>query len=293
LLRAALGGAGPPEYIFVSEAEIHEQGLHIEHGHQRSFDNRFGMWPVGPFFDDAEGRRRLERPWGTLFLDLIYNDIAQRYPFTNRVYPIARLALIALRSQISWRPASRRLLAHLVAFFLTKGKRSIASHLLEVQPAEVPAAAVPLDEIEAFLAREVPGLPDDARAEVATEAARLIDGSEDDSDASPPVFEGFLQGGDEEGLDQHAKWVLESGDVQLIVFGHTHVLVDGNLELVNGPDRPERVFNTGCWIPRTEIPANPWPSWQDLAELPIEEEIRYLLVNLTNPPTAQLLPISS
>lgn len=284
LFRAALGNPGAPEYFFVAEGEIRERGVYIEHGHQRSFDNRFGIWP-GPFVIDPSGVRRLERPWGTMFLDRVFNDVAQRYSFTNRIYPIAQLALIALRSQLSRQPASRRLLARLVAFFGTKGHRLIAGHFLGREPVKAGTPPMTVGGFEAFVARVLPDLDSEERASIAAEAASLArpgDASIAGSLLSSDYFLGG--GGDESGMMRHAEWLFEAGDIELFVYGHTHDLVDGK-----GQARP--VFNTGCWLPRAQISYDPTLTWDQLHDVPCREDIRYLLIEFGETPTAELIPI--
>lgn len=126
-LRAKIGGHSPPAFVFVAGGAIHERGLYIEHGNQYAFDNRFDEW-TRPILAAPDGLR-LERPWGTLFMDLVYNDAEAMYPFLNRIYPHEALAAIVARSCIGGQ-VSLVLLARIVAFMLRRGKRFAWERLL-------------------------------------------------------------------------------------------------------------------------------------------------------------------
>ncbi|MBZ5715858.1 metallophosphoesterase [Nannocystis pusilla] len=84
-LRTAIGNPCSPHFMFVAGGEIHERGIHIEHGNQYSYDNCFDHWDR-PILDAPDGPR-LERPWGTLFMDLVYNDAEAAHRTLNRIYP--------------------------------------------------------------------------------------------------------------------------------------------------------------------------------------------------------------
>jgi hypothetical protein len=145
-IRAALGNPGDPSFSFVAEGTIRERRIYVEHGNQYSYDNRFEHWS-SPIVTDPEGKLRIERPWGTMFMDLVYNDIEELYPFVNKVYPHGALARIVARIVRDDPKVPLRALAQLVAFLASRGKRMIWEHLMgEEEPA---AARVTQTDVEA------------------------------------------------------------------------------------------------------------------------------------------------
>lgn len=294
-LRAALGDPQPPHFVFVASGELHERGVHIEHGNQHSYDNRFDRWPR-PLLDAPDGPR-LERPWGTLFMDLVYNDAEAAHRTLNRIYPHSALAAIVARS-IASRQVSRSLLVRVVGFMLGKGKRFLGERLLGAHSGEadlptVAAAHALVDEL-------APGLPPAEREAVAWaalqqfpaadhgDASGLLGGAEDQGELNDAP--GLLGRNDERGMQQRAIDLLTRGDVTLVVFGHTHLLVDAQAPY--GEADPRRVFNTGSWIPQLDVAGLPRPTLDDLDRVETTgHELRFLAIELTDPPRARLLGV--
>jgi hypothetical protein len=126
-LREVAGGAPEAALTFVPEGTLDERGVYLEHGNQHAYHNWFEHWD-NPIRTDREGVRRIERPWGTLFMDIVYNDIEDAYPFVNKLYPHADLARVVLR--LLRDDTSVRALSRLAAFFVTQGKRAVAGWAL-------------------------------------------------------------------------------------------------------------------------------------------------------------------
>ena len=273
-MRTALGDPPRPQFTFVANGAIHERGVYIEHGNQYSFDNRFDAWPR-PILDAPDGLR-LERPWGTLFMDMVYNDAEEAHPFLNRIYPHDALAAIVARSLVGGQ-ASIRLIARIVAFLARKGGRLAWEHLLGDDAA--PAADI------TTLARTLAPQLDDVDLSTVARLARtelIASGSQSQSTALP----GLLGRNDERGMTRRATELLVHGEATIVVFGHTHVLVD---HAPFGADDPRRVFNTGSWMPRLDVEGLPRPTFRDLAPLELTgHELRFLAIELSDPPRASL-----
>jgi len=281
--RKRLGNVPEPQLKFIKEGKIEEHRIYVEHGNQYSFDNRFDSW-LNPILDAPDGRRRIERPWGTLFLDLIYNDIKDLYPFSNKVYPHADLAWIALRSFKDDKNVSAKAIAKLMIFFSTKGKRFLWERFLgadDNRPVAMEAVWKRMGAVE-----------DDRRAEISAEI-NAITGSQDGvSPVGSATGQSVMLGRtDDWGMGKRRRELLQSGQVDLVVFGHTHTAVDGNQKPSFGPGDPRRSFNTGSWVPRIPIGEFETPKWRDLETKPGVPNIHYLLINLTPQPTASLEPL--
>jgi len=292
-IRAALGNPGDPSFSFVAEGTIRERRIYVEHGNQYSYDNRFEHWS-SPIVTDPEGKLRIERPWGTMFMDLVYNDIEELYPFVNKVYPHGALARIVARIVRDDPKVPLRALAQLVAFLASRGKRMIWEHLMgEEEPA---AARVTQTDVEAAVDALGEGMDPARRAELIQQAAALVgatdapavgsDGEEQEREEEQQQIEGLLGRTDEKGLRDRANDLLRSGTEDVVVFGHTHDPVD-RTETLGG--RTCRELNTGGWIPRILVPKGATPSLEGLAKMERMHELRYAWIELGGAsPTAAL-----
>lgn len=286
--RAALGDPPPERLAFVAEAAIDERRVYIEHGNQYSYDNRFDHW-ASPILDAPDGTKRIERPWGTLFMDIVYNDIEDAYPFVNKVHPSAALAGIVLRLMRDHPGVTLRALARLVRFFVLKGKKMIAGHLMggdEVEPDQVPSRA----QIEAFVDQLGPMDPT-RRDELVAEtqaimpaagaptggAGGLLGGGIAAGDAGAVPVDGLLGHTDERGLTERAEELIKRGKTSIIAFGHTHEPLHVEKQR-NG--RTIEIFNTGGWVPRIEVKKGTVPSLEELEAAERTHDLRYLLIDL-------------
>jgi hypothetical protein len=282
-LRRELGGAAAPEYRFVERGAIHERGLHVEHGNQYTYDNWFEHW-AHPIVDAPDGPR-LERPWGTFFMDMVYNDLEALYPFVNKVYPHGRMAWIALRSFRDDERVSVAALARLVAFFVTHGKRMAAEHLL-LGDADEPRHQTREAVIAHLLTRFGDGADPRRLDAIAEETLRLLGADPAAVPDEAAGVPGLLGRTDEDALARRARTLLEDGEARVVVFGHTHAAIDGNREPPFGHADPRRSFNTGSWTP--SIPLTGRERWSELGTLPWRHALRYLVVDLDGSPEATL-----
>jgi predicted phosphodiesterase len=320
-LRKAVDGAQSPQLAFVKNGVIEEQRVYIEHGNQHSFDNWFEFWET-PFLKDSWNRYRIERPWGTYFMDMVYNDLENLYPFVNKVYPHSRLATIAVRSLASLRNLTNKeervsltALARLVAFLVTDGKFFMLGRLLGKEqdaPTELisdgttPKALPGTTEIEDLLTLigltpQVEGYDDLVAKSLELISDADASGIEDTAVSNQEVVEehvanygahhpgeGLLGRTDARGMMKRQNELWVSGKTDLIVFGHTHAFVDGNHNPPYGLKSARRSFNTGSWMPIIPIGEFEDPSWSQLGSLPKIHDVRYLVLGLTDPPRARL-----
>lgn len=284
-LRTAVGNPKAPAFDFVQEGFLREQGVYIEHGNQYSYDNWFEHWP-NPVLQAPDGGQRIERPWGTLFMDLVYNDIEDAYPFVNKVYPHEALARIVLRLMRDDPKVSVPALARVAAFFVTKGKRSLAEHLMG-RPNEAQAAdQVSRDEVVAFV-DELGAAMDTARREALIEETAKLTCATPEAETGSEIEQvpGLMGRTDERGLDARAHDLLTSGAVSVVAFGHTHAPVDRTVQL---PRRTGRVFNTGGWIPQIAVTPRATPSLSELRAARRNHDLCYLVLELGGEPRAVL-----
>ena len=292
VFRKSLGDAPVPHLLFVKEGELQEQGIYIEHGNQYSFDNWFEFWRE-PIRIAPDNRLRLERPWGTLFMDLVYNDIEDLYPFVNKIYPHSKLAWTALRSVCSDEKVSARAIARLVAFFLTKGRRFIQGRLLgEEGGKEVFVDYASPENVGAFLKGLEINASETRLTDIVCETSMLLPKLESAAlDYTEEFLPGYLGQTDEWGMSNRQMELLKSGEIVLVAFGHTHVPLDGNLAPPWSQKDPRRVFNTGSWMPQIKISEYESPNWTELYLREQVNDIRYLVIDLTQTPTGRLLSL--
>ncbi|UQA57090.1 metallophosphoesterase [Polyangium aurulentum] len=291
-LREACGGAPAPALEFVSEGKIEQNGVYLEHGNQYSYDNWFEHWG-DPIRTAPDGARRIERPWGTLFMDIVYNDIEDAYPFVNKLYPHDALARVVLRLMCDDTRISVRALARLAAFFVTRGKRAIAGWALGEEDED--GGPVTRTAIESFVDTFDSGMANDRRRALIEETAAITGASEapEADDVLPPDIGGrigLLGRTDERGLDRRARELLRSGKRSVVAFGHTHAPFARSVDL---PGRVGWIINTGSWIPRIELGAGEAPSFAELAVAPRSHDLRYLWLQLEGSPRASLEPLTS
>lgn len=287
VLRRAAGDPPEERLSFVKEALIAEQGVYIEHGNQVSYDNYFESWKA-PILDAPDGKKRIERPWGTMFMDLVYNDAEEAYPFINKVYPHGRMAAIVMRLVKDDTKVSLRTIGKFAAFFLLKGRKMIEGHILgDHDPMQ--SDAVSRAQVEALVADLGPMDPSRRSALVeetwslvqppaAGGTTGLLGGGESSEEGEPVPVTGLLGRTDERGLDELANSIIRKGKTKVIAFGHTHEPVIDSKSPSAG--KVFQVFNTGGWIPRILVPAGKTPSKEELAASPLVHDLRCLRIDL-------------
>jgi hypothetical protein len=271
-LRHALGDVPEPTLRFVSSGSIHERGVYIEHGNQYAFDNRFEHWG-DPIVRDEAGVARVERPWGTWFMDAVYNDVESLLPFVNKVQSDARLLAIALRLALGGERRKLSVVAKLVAFIARHGRRFLLERALgagETAPGKVSRAE----------ATELVGSLDATPEERGLLEGLVLDelraeGALDESPGAPRKPD-VLGHDDDRGMGARARSILQRNDTPVVAFGHTHEPVDAKALL--GRDHPGRVYNTGGWIPNIDLRGLEVPTVEDLRTRERVTAVRYLVV---------------
>jgi UDP-2,3-diacylglucosamine pyrophosphatase LpxH len=246
--REAVGDTAPRVSFSVGAASY--AGVHIEHGYQFTPENcpRDPVDFIRAWTDQSGDHQNLERVWGTDFLLRFFNEIERTYPFIDHVKPTSRVVWHGLKHK--WLPRSA--LVHMVVFLRRRGLpwRAIAS-TMDNKPADagsllqafadddwqqLAAEAVHenLDEINVAIAE----LGDEDRATLASSETVTIG---DDELVTDPTM--LLGRGSRE--KRFATRRLAEPSVTHVVFGHTHQIIDAQLD--------GSWFNPGCWIPHLDL----------------------------------------
>lgn len=254
-LYGAIGASGDTLQFRLTHAVYH--GVHIEHGHMftpenapRTPDAFIHSWRSG---DSAE-RQYLERVWGTDFMLQFYNDLERQYPFADNVKPMLMVVYYGLRNR--WIGAGE--IVRLVLFLKRTGLplEGIASAVLAGPPEEEAAVLSLADEewrraIAERLATD-PAFRAEFKATIAAlppEQQRLLGESR-----SVRVEVGPRPGGATGatlGIFREARQLraarerLSREGVTHVVFGHTHEVIDGELDGC--------LYNPGTWLPSLDF----------------------------------------
>lgn len=252
------------ELIFWPKHVYRVGPLYCEHGNQYSQENAHED-PDNPLVHDATGTERLERCWGTYFMDVFYNDIEADFPPIDNAEQMVRGALKAARS--GGFVYTGRQLGRLIKLAAQGGLPLfgwVKSGLMgEDGHSDTKGEAVPTvrvesaDDLAANLSDQELGnqilelLRDPVfRQEFEEEVDEVIvqvkgedlAKTEQDSNRMMGLFTG------RSAYQRAAAKILDEDGIQCVVFGHTHAPVDGNLpdqraELPAG----KRYFNSGSW----------------------------------------------
>ncbi|MFW6113908.1 MAG: metallophosphoesterase, partial [Actinomycetota bacterium] len=102
-LLEELGEPGSDNFHFESSGVYRKGGLHVEHGNQYFADSVFENF-TNPFLRDPKtGELRLERCWGTAFMEYFANGhLAESNPFINNVRPIPNMVFMGVQDESWW-----------------------------------------------------------------------------------------------------------------------------------------------------------------------------------------------
>jgi UDP-2,3-diacylglucosamine pyrophosphatase LpxH len=234
-------------------------GVHIEHGHEFTPENALEAPEVWKHRWAAPGQQAveyLERVWGTDFMLEFYNGLERAYPFADNAKPTATVAFHGLRQR--W--IGGRELVRLVLFLKRRGVpwSGLSSALLGDENT-VDKVVDGIDDREWQTMLETRRREDAAfEAEIVTAAATL---SPDErailaGPSAPLGVASQLPGGPSATLGlfrddrEHraARDRMSEAGVTHVVFGHTHDVVDGELQ--------GTLFNPGTWIPSLDVRAD-------------------------------------
>lgn len=287
-LRKRVGGPNDASLRFLSDGVIAERDIYIEHGNQYAFDNRFDYW-TSPIRTCSSGPARLERPWGTLFMDLVYSDLKKAHPYVNKAWPHAALAWILLRSYADDESVSLSTVGRLVGFFVTKGKRFVLGRLMGGSSTE--SATDPQNELLDGMLDSL-NITGARRTALRDEAVRHLTTDETQS----ADMAGLMGKTDERGLEDRAIELLRTRGASIVAFGHTHEPIDGNIAPKWGDRDPRRFFNTGGWVPHIDVAGDAGLRVSDLHRFVSDAtrlaiSPRYLHIELDRTPRAELRPV--
>lgn len=238
---------------------LSERGIYVEHGHQHSYDNRFERFP--PF--DTTGEY-LERPWGTFFMDAIYNRIESFAPWIGMVYPHERAIALALKHR-GWDAVPPVLIPEVAGFFMAHGKRVVMGHMLgEESDPNGDSIRAGLQHLGANLAH----LPWEIQL-AAEKVARQQGAAEAvDPDIERPIA-GTMGRTDDRGIGVEAGKRLTSDQIHSAIFGHTHRPLE-----MSARQGAKVMINTGTWSGQIDLENAAVPSFEWLNRAAAEPSYR-------------------
>jgi UDP-2,3-diacylglucosamine pyrophosphatase LpxH len=251
-------GSPPKHQLKFCQTFTRRGTSHIEHGNQYcSPENKFND-PTTVFHAcTVDGKQRIEMVWGSIFVMEFFNRLENDFPFADNLKPQARAIWLGIKN--GW--VDGDIAAKFVKFLWGAGIpwRAIAANVLSEQPRKPDQLIQNIND--QALARELLNIYDinsDFRKDFDKEIAKTpaeewkainsIDHQQpitleqltpEVEGASPTL--GIFR---DEPEFRGAGSLLEQPGVEHVIFGHTHVEIDGS--------RPEakvkRYFNTGTWV---------------------------------------------
>ncbi len=258
VLRQALGNPPADRLRFTVGSEVYH-GVHIEHGHAFTAENRpadpesfIHRWPAAGEPSDLY----LERVWGADLLLSVINDLEREYPFADKVKPRLTLVYYGLRN--GWVKGR-----HLVRMLLFLKRRKVPLGMVfrgaDDREPDFDSVAGSFDEprwraaIHDRVAAE-PGFRDEVEAairDLSPEDRRIlaqpvsVDPELPDPNA-PVEAEAMAFGLVRDRREvRAARDRLGQSGVTHVVFGHTHDIVDGELD--------GALYNPGSWVPHLNL----------------------------------------
>lgn len=290
-LRREMGGGG--NLIFDGNHIYRCKRLYCEHGNQYSVENAFSD-PRRPVTTDLKGMARLERCWGTYFMDVVYNDIETRFPVMDNIEDgqVIRGSLMAIKSEkvhFTGKVVGRMLkIAYRAGLPIIGwvGSGLLGDESADLSPREeltVGHIATTEDflenlrdpEISENLIRRYKG-ETDFRAQINAEISEVIkELSGKEVDLLPPEdfnrTMGLLTG--KSSYQRAAEKILQKEtNLEIVVFGHTHNPVDG-ISVPLSDELAGKYFNSGSWTSSVDLddPRNQGKSFDELCDFGIRK----------------------
>lgn len=264
--------------------------VYIEHGQERDPSNRYGLPDAPMFANDHRGLRRIQRCWGTLFVDKVFNQLEPTYWFIDNIKPQTRALQLGLRNNISF---TAQALLMVLRFLFTSSPpigqllRSTLDNEVELpvsRSVEHLAAELADNDLRAFLGRRLDdqhfrsSLDRGLGSMAESEWERIWQGVarrptlERLAPMPPnPLLEQSAPAGLAEATDAYAiaaRGAMESDPrIGTVVMGHTHTPVDGRRQPLRLRDRRTGLyFNTGTWTPLLINRPGVTYSWSELGD---------------------------
>jgi UDP-2,3-diacylglucosamine pyrophosphatase LpxH len=299
-VRELLGSTDQSKLQFVRKS-IKKGTAHIEHGHQYcSPENRFFNPDNITHICTADGKERLEMNWGTIFVMEYFNELEKEYPFADNVKTTMRALWLGIRNGWVKGPIIGRFIKFLVGVGVPWS--SITANVLSDQKREAYQVIQQVDDFE--LRRELLKLYErdsETKFAINDEIANTTEKewkainqavhpavninmlSPEVEDASPTL--GIFR---DEPEFRGASQILGYPDVEYVVFGHTHMEIDGGAE----DARVGKYFNTGSWINSLDlsVKANR-QKLKDISELDLTDgtlfdlRLRQVVIDVTDTET--------
>ena len=263
-------GEPPPERLAYDMGAHRFHGVHVEHGFEFTPEN-CPRDPRAFCYPGPDGQLYLERVWGTDFMLQFYNQLEREHPYADNVKPMMTVAWHGLRKGWIGGRAVVRMLLFLKGRLGQPGVSTLpwaglAGAALAEPPPLTPAAAANAFDDPAWRQAVL----DRARAEPAAFKAELdaavaeLERDERHVATAPKKVEAVdpraggdgaggtgAAGGASLGLFREDRELRAARDrlaqpgVTHVVFGHTHSVVDGELD--------GQLFNYGTWLPSLDL----------------------------------------
>jgi UDP-2,3-diacylglucosamine pyrophosphatase LpxH len=291
-IRYEIGGGSK---LIFEDSYIHKiRGLYCEHGNQYSAENSFTN-PARPILTDSHGKARLERCWGTYFMDVVYNDIERRFPAIDNIEDgqVIQGALKAIKSE------KVRFTGKVVGKMLKIAYRAglpvwgwLGSWTLGDETTDIPHKDEPsmvritnADDFIKYLNepeisdnllgrfKDEPGFRDQFEAEM-EEVVRenigkeMLFTPEEDINKTLGVYTGKSD------YERAAEKILQKNPgLDVVVFGHTHTPIDGNFVKLSN-NSTGRYFNSGSWTSHIDLhnPDNLGKNFDELCDSGIRKD---------------------
>jgi UDP-2,3-diacylglucosamine pyrophosphatase LpxH len=255
-MRALLGSPSTAQLEFC-QTFVRRGTAHIEHGNQYcSPENKFYN-PTNIFHQcAADGKERLEMIWGTIFVMEFFNQIEDKLPFADNLKTQSRAIWLGIRN--GW--VSGKMAAKFVKFLWGAGIpwSSITANVLSpnekepeelIQNLEDRDLATELIDIydnnpgfKSAFDQEIAATPEEDWKSINSERQQpvTLDQLEPEVVGAAHTLGIFRDEPEFRGAEQ----LLKQDGVEYVVFGHTHMEIDGH----DPKARVKKYFNTGSWI---------------------------------------------
>ena len=274
-LLEELGEPDSDHFHFESSGIYRDGALYVEHGNQYYADSVFENF-THPFLRDPKtGELRLERSWGSCFLEYFSNGMmSERNPFVNNVRPIPNMVFLGIQDESWWFKLAYgyKLISFMsrVGFPPFKESRELLRRKREGR----------LDAW-GYTRRRFMGLVSGrSRVEVqgVEDAERLSAQFPEDDEAEEGGQEGLLLDSlatREDALSVAARDILLSDEgVDVVIFGHDHRYYSNELQPVLGGKKGKYYINTGTWIPMLFLTRTKRQlRWRDLEDQSLYQQL--------------------